>query len=51
MEVGQTLSGRKGRYLLSKRLEHDRLDSTVFKAKVLLGNEADTASGWSVIAH
>ncbi|KAI0804259.1 kinase-like protein [Xylaria sp. FL0064] len=36
MEVGQTLFGCKGRYLLSKRLEHDRHDSTVFKAKVVL---------------
>lgn len=51
MEVGQTLFGRKGRYLLIKRLEHNRLDSTVFKAKVLLRNKANTASGWSVTAH
>lgn len=51
MKVEQTLFGRKGHYLLSKRLEHDRLDSTVFKAKVLLENKANTASGWSVTAH
>lgn len=51
MEIGQTLVGRKGRYLLSKRLEHDRHDSTVFKAKVLPGNKANIASGWYFTAH
>ncbi|KAF2476364.1 kinase-like protein [Lindgomyces ingoldianus] len=49
MEVGRTLFGCKGRYLLSKRLEHDRHDSTVFKAKVLPGNKANIASEWVLI--
>lgn len=48
MEVGQTLYGRNGRYLLSKRLEHGGHDSTVFKAEVLPGNKANIPSGWSV---
>ena len=39
LETGQTLAGRKGRYLLTKRITGGTHNATVFKADVLSGNE------------
>lgn len=39
LEVGQTLAGSKGRYLLTKRITGGTHNATVFKADVLSGNE------------